>query len=99
VSPRRTVHLGATVPPGRSLWLWFARTARLATLTPEQQLLGAVDLNTGVISYTSQPPTATAGSVTTFEPEILAAKGYPRAAIEEVIIADTTTDASTTSWS
>jgi hypothetical protein len=28
--------------------------ARLAT--PEQQLLGAVDLNTGVISYTSQPP-------------------------------------------
>jgi len=44
--------------------------ARLATLTPEQQLLGALDLNTGVISYTSQPPTATAGSVTTFEPEI-----------------------------
>jgi hypothetical protein len=49
--------------------------ARLATLTPEQQLLGAVDLNTGVISYTSQPPTATAGSVTTFEPEIPCRQG------------------------
>ena len=97
MSPRRTVHLGATVPPGRSLWLWFARTARLAT--PEQQLLGAVDLNTGVISYTSQPPTATAGSVTTFEPEIPCRQGLSAAAIEEVIIADTTTDASTTSWS